>query len=340
LCSSRGTYPFIDEDSVKDRRAFMRTVAGGLLSTPLALLAQQAPNVARIGYLRRTSREPADIEALRRGLRELGYVEGQNLVIEERYADGVAARLPDLARELIELKVQVFVVDGAVTVHAVREIVGATPLVFTLMGDPVSGRFVRSLDHPGGTMTGLTNFSGELLLKRLQLLHEVVPAKRVGFVFNPTSFNAARTVERLISAARSLGIDLTLVDPSTPGDLAGAFAKISQAGIAAAIVDADAMFFSQRASIVALAAKHHLPAVYAEREFADAGGLMAYAPNVSVNFHRAAVYVDKILRGAKPGDLPIEQPTKLELVINLNTAKALGLTLPQSLLRRADEVIQ
>jgi putative ABC transport system substrate-binding protein len=323
-----------------ERRTFVHRIAFGVLALPLAVLAQQAARVSRIGYLRRTSREAADIEALRLGLRELGYVEGQNLVIDERYANGDAARLPDLARELSELKVQVFVVDGAATVHAVREIVGATPLVFTLMGDPVGGGFVRSLDHPGGTMTGLTNFSGELLVKRLQLLNEAVPAKRVAFLFNPTSFNPARTAEHLQRAARSLAIDLTLVDAPTPGDFAGAFAKMSQAGVAAALVDADAMFFSQRARIVDLAAKHHLPAVYAEREFADAGGLMAYAPNGSLNFHRAATYVDRILKGAKPGDLPIEQPTKFELVINLKTAKALGLSLPQSLLRRADEVIQ
>jgi putative ABC transport system substrate-binding protein len=318
----------------------MCTVAGSLLFAPLALLAQHATKVWRIGYLRRTSREPADIEALRLGLRELGYVEGQNLVIDERYANGVAARLPDLARELMRLKVQVFVVDGGATLRAVREVVGATPLVFAFTGDPVGAGFVRSLDHPGGTMTGLTNFSGELLLKRLQLLHEVVPAKRVGFLFNATSFNPTRSAEHLITAGRSLGIDLTLVDAPTPGDLSGAFAKMSQAGVAAALVDADAMFFSQRASIVELAAKHQLPAVYAEREFADAGGLMAYSPNVSMNFYRAASYVDKILKGAKPGDLPIEQPTKLELVVNLKTARALGLTLPQSLLRRADDVIQ
>jgi putative tryptophan/tyrosine transport system substrate-binding protein len=329
---------------VKDRRAFMCTVAGSLLIAPFAVLAQQTAKVSRIGYLRRTSREPADIEALRRGLRELGYVEGQNLVIDERYANGVAARLPALARELVELKVQVFVVDGGATVRAVREVVGATPLVFTFTGDPVVAGFVQSLDHPGGTITGLTSFSGELLLKRLQLLREVVPAKRVGFLFNPTGLSPTRPAplayEHLTGAARSLGIDLTRVDARGPGDLAAAFAKMSQAGVAAALVDADAMFFSQRGRIVDLAAKHRLPAVYAEREFADAGGLMAYGPNVSARFHRAATYVDKTLKGAKPGDLPIEEPTRIDLVINLKTAKALGITIPQSLLVRADEVIQ
>jgi putative tryptophan/tyrosine transport system substrate-binding protein len=172
---------------VKDRRAFMCTMAGSLLIASLSVLAQQTTKLSRIGYLRRTSREPADIEALRLGLRELGYVEGQNLVIDERYANGVAARLPDLARELMQLKVQVFVVDGGTTVRAVREVVGATPVVFTLVGDPVAAGFVRSLDHPGGTMTGLTTFNSVLPAKRLQLLREVVSATRVGVLINPSA---------------------------------------------------------------------------------------------------------------------------------------------------------
>jgi putative ABC transport system substrate-binding protein len=323
-----------------DRRAFMGTAAGSLLITPLAVLAQQTAKVWRIGYLRRTSREPADIEALRLGLRELGYVEGQNLVIDERYADGVAARLPDLARELMQLKVQVFVVDGGTTVRAVREVIGATPLVFTLVGDPVAMGIVRSLDHPGGTMTGLTTFNVVLPAKRLQLLREVVPATRVGVLNNPSNPGPPAQAGSLTGAARSLGIDLIRVNAQSPGELAEAFAKMSQAGATALLVENDAMFFSQRARIVDLAAMHKLPAVYGEREFAAAGGLMAYAANYAAIFRRAATYVDKILKGAKPGDLPIEEPTRIELVINLKAARALGLTIPQSLLLRADEVIQ
>jgi putative ABC transport system substrate-binding protein len=329
-----------------DRRAFMGTAGGSLLVAPLAALAQQTAKVSRIGYLRRTSREPADIEALRLGLRELGYVEGQNLIIDERYADGVAARLPDLARELIQLNIQVIVVDGVTTVRAVREVVGATPLVFTLMGDPVGPGYVRSLDHPGGTMTGMTVLSDVLATKRLQLLREVVPATRAGVLNNPTAHAVPRTarrlaeVERLTDAARSLGIDLMWVDAQSPAELPGAFARLNQAGVTALLVTTDAMFFSQRALVVDLAARHRLPAVYGEREFADAGGLMAYATNYAAIFRRAATYVDKILKGAKPGDLPVEQPTRIELVINLKTAKALGITIPQSLLLRADEVIQ
>jgi len=327
-----------------NRRAFIGTVAGGLLVAPFAALAQQPTKIWRIGYLRRTSREPADIAALRLGLRELGYVEGQNLVIDERYADGDAARLPDLARELVQLKVQVLVVDGQTTVRAARNVAGATPIVMAIGGDAVAAGLVDSLDRPGGTITGLTVFGGELVEKRLQFLHEVVPATRVGFLFNGTNdpTNPARAArrERLMGAARSLGIELLRVEATSQGELAGAFAKLRQAGVGAVLVDGDAMFFSQRASVVDLAAMHKLPAVYAEREFADAGGLMAYAPNGSASFHRAATYVDKILKGAKPGDLAIEQATRIELVINLKTAKALGITIPQSLLVRADEVIQ
>ena len=319
-----------------DRRAFLSRVASGVLALPFAALAQQTTKGWRVGYLRRTSREPADIEALRQGLRELGYVEGQNLIIDERYANGVAARLPDLARELIQLKVQVFVVDGGATVLAVREVVGATPLVFTLVTDPVALGFVRSLDHPGGTMTGLTTFNAVLAAKRLQLLRDVAPARRVGVLSNPTGPAPSAQAESLTGAARSLGIDLMRVNAQSPGELAEAFAKMNQAGVNALLVETDAMFFSQRAQIVELAAKHRLPAVYGEREYADAGGLMAYATNLPATFRRAATYVDKILKGAKPGDLPIEQPTRIELVINLKTAKALGLTIPQSLRVQAE----
>jgi putative ABC transport system substrate-binding protein len=316
----------------------MCTVAGSLLIAPLAVLAQQATKVSRIGYLRRTSREPADIEALRLGLREFGYVEGQNLVIDERYANGDSSRLRDLARELMQLKVQVLVVDGGTTVRAVREVVGATPTVFTLVGDPVFAGFVRSLDHPGGTMTGLTNFGTQLAPKRLQLLREIAPFTRVGVLENPTN-TAPAALELLRIGARSLGIELVLVGASSTAELDGAFAKLQRGRVAALLVMTDAMFLSQRARVVDLALQHQLPAAYHEREFAEAGGLMAYGPSEPAIFRHAAAYVDKILKGAKPGDLPIEQPTKFELVINLKTAKALGITIPQSLLLRA-EVIQ
>jgi putative ABC transport system substrate-binding protein len=244
----------------------------------------------------------------------------------------------------MQRKVQLLVVDGGATVAALREVAAATPIVFAIVGDPVGAGFIKSLDHPGGTMTGLTNFSAEPPPKRLQLLREIVPAKRVGVMYNPVNqviLNEGRiTFEPLRAAAHSLGIELTFAEAQTPVELATAIGKLSRAGVGALFVINDAMFFTERARIVDLAASYRLPAAYSEREFVEAGGLTSYGPNLSNNFYRAATYVDKILKGAKPGDLPVEQPTKFELAINLNTARELGLTMPQSLLLRADVVIQ
>ena len=325
------------------RRRFIGSAAGLLVAAALVSSAQPAGKVSRIGYLRRTSPQPADIEALRQGLRELGHVEGQNLIIDERHANGDADRLPNLARELVQRKVQVLVVDGATTLVAVREVVGATPIVFAFVGDPVGYGFVKSLDRPGGTMTGLTNFNVELLPKRLQLLREILPGKRIGVMFNPVNnpmnLIALRS-ERLRAAARSLGTELTFAEARNSAEIAAAIGKLSHAGVGALFIIADGMFFTERERIVHLAASYRLPAVYPEREYVEASGLMSYGPSLSNNFRRAAAYVDKILKGAMPADLPVEQPTKFELVINLKTAKALGLPIPQTLLLRADEVIQ
>ena len=320
-----------------DRRTFIATVTSGLLAVRLPAVAQQLGRVARIGYLRRTSPQPADIAALRRGLQELGYVEGQNLNIEERYADGDAARLPGLARELQQLRVEVLVVDGGLTVEAIRGVVGLTPIIFTIVGDPVQAGLVTSLDQPGGNVTGLATIP--LGPKRLQLLREIVPAGHVGVLNNPANTPPA-DLERLNNAAKSLGVELVRVAARSPAELAGAFAELSRAHVAALFVSGDAIFFSQRSRVAELATQFRLPAIYQEREFCDAGGLICYGANLPGNFHRAATYVDKILKGAKPGDLPVEQLTKFELIINLKTAKALGLTIPSSLLLRANEVIQ
>ena len=319
-----------------DRRTFVRVVTSGLLGAPLAALAQQV-KVARIGYLRRTTPQSADIAALRQGLKELGYVEGQNLIIEERYANGDAARLPGLARELRQLKVEVLVVDGGLTVESIRGVVGHTPIIFTIVGDPVEAGYVAGLDRPGGSVTGLTTFV--LGPKRLQLLREIVPTGRVGVLSNPANVTPG-DLQRFSAAAKSLGAEVVRVSARNPAELAGAFAELSRAHVAAVFVSADAIFFSQRGRIAELAMQFRLPAIYPEREYCDAGGLMSYGANLPENFHRAATYVDKILKGAKAGDLPVEQPTKFELVINLRTAKALGLTIPQSVLLRADKVIQ
>jgi ABC-type uncharacterized transport system substrate-binding protein len=321
-----------------DRRAFL-AASFGLLAAPLVADAQTVGRVYRIGFLRRTSPEPADFEAFRQGLRELGYVEGQNVVIEQRYAHGAHERLSGLARELLQLQVDVLVVDGALTVQAAREVAGTTPIIFTVVPDPVGERLVASLARPGGTITGLTHFGRELIPKRLQLLVEVVPAARVGVLYNPPN-TPARRLEQLAETARSLAVELRPVEAQSPEALGAAFATMSRQSVRAVLVWNDAMFVSQRARVVELAAQHRLPAVYEDRRFAEAGGLMTYGPKQSANFHRAAAFVDKILKGARPADLPIEQPTKFDLVINLKTAKALGLTIPQSVLLRADEVIQ
>lgn len=319
-----------------DRRIFIGSVTSALLAAPLNCLAQQRDKIPRIGYLRRISPQLPDIAALRQGLQELGYVDGQNLIIEERYADGDVAKLPGLARELQQLKVEVLVVDGSVTVEAIRSLVGSTPIVFTI-GDPVEAGLAASLDRPGGNVTGLTTYP--FGPKRLQLLREIVPKGRVGVLNNPTNASM-RGIERLNDAAKSLGVELVRVSARSPAELGGAFAELNRAHVAALFVATDAMFFSQRRRVAELAAQSRLPAIYPEREFCDAGGLMSYGTSVPGNFRQAASYVDKILKGAKAGELPIEQPTKFELVINLRTAKALGLTIPHPLLLRADEVIQ
>ena len=255
-----------------DRRTFIGLVTVGLLAAPLTAVAQQG-KVARIGYLRRTSLQPADIAALRQGLQELGYVEGQNLIIEERYADGDAARLPHLARELQQLKVSVLVVDGGFTVEAIRGVVGDTPIIFTLPGDPVASGYVASFDRPGWNITGVSTFA--LGPKRLQLLREIVPTGRIGVLNNPAAMTG-RGMEQLSDAAKALGIELLRVSARSPDELAGAFAELSRTRIGALFVFTDAMFFNQRSRIAELATQFRLPAIYPEREYCDAGGLLCY----------------------------------------------------------------
>jgi putative ABC transport system substrate-binding protein len=235
--------------------------------------------------------------------------------------------------------VDVLVVDGTLTVRTIREMVGTTPIVFTFVGDPVKEGFVASLDRPGGSVTGLTNLAPQLAPKRLQLLREIVPAGRVGLLNNPANVSSA-ALQQFTDAARSLGVDLTLASARSPAEIPNAFAEANRGKVTAILVWVDAMFLTQRHRIVDLAIRSRLPAIYPEREFCDAGGLMCYGPSISGNFRRAAAYVDRILKGAKPGELPVEQPTKFEFVINLKAARTLGLTIPQSLLLRADELIE
>jgi putative tryptophan/tyrosine transport system substrate-binding protein len=323
------------------RRVWVAALVLILAVLPAALVAeaQTVGKVYRIGFLRRTSPEPAAIEAFRQGLRELGYVEGQNVVIEQRYAHGAHEQLSGLARELLQLPVDVLVVDGTLTVRAAREVAGTTPIIFTMVPDPVSAQLVASLARPGGTVTGVTLLGRELIPKRLQLLVEIVPTARVGVLYNPHN-TQARHLEQLAEMARSLAVELRPVEAPSPTALEAAFTTMRRQGVLATLIWNDAMFFSQRARIVELAAQHRLPAVYEDRQFAEVGGLMTYGPNEAANFRRAAAFVDKILKGTKPADLPVEEPTKVELVINMKTVKALGLTIPPAVLARADEIIQ
>jgi len=328
-----------------DRRVFIAVVTGSLLAAPLATEAQEAPKVARIGYLAANRAAGLHLqEAFLQGLRDLGYVEGRNLVIEFRDAGGNLDRLPALAAELVALKVDVIVAPSTVAAPIAKQATKTLPIVFALVADPVGSGLVTSLARPGGNVTGLSVLATEIVGKRLELLKQAVPGvSRVAVLWQPGSADERAQRDQLKEAevaARALGMRLQFVEARGPGDFDRAFSEMVRARAAALILLGHVGFFSERRHLVDLTAKNRLPAVYAAREFVDAGGLMSYAVNFQDVFRRCAVYVDKILKGAKPGDLPVEEPTKFELVINLKAAKALGLTMPPSLLQRADRVIE
>jgi len=328
-----------------DRRVFIAVVTGSLLAAPLATEAQEAPKVARIGYLAANRAAGLHLqEAFLQGLRDLGYVEGRNLVIELRDAGGNLDRLPALAAELVALKVDVIVAPSTVAAPIAKQATKTLPIVFALVADPVGSGLVTSLARPGGNVTGLSVPATEIVGKRLELLKQAVPGvSRVAVLWQPGSADERAQRDQLKEAevaARALGMRLQFVEARGPGDFDRAFSEMVRARAAALILLGHVGFFSERRHLVGLTAKNRLPAVYAAREFVDAGGLMSYAVNFQDVFRRCAVYVDKILKGAKPGDLPVEEPTKFELVINLKAAKALGLTMPPSLLQRADRVIE
>jgi putative ABC transport system substrate-binding protein len=327
------------------RLAFTITLLLGGLFSPSAAEAQQAAKVARIGYLSTNlAASPHLPEAFRQGLRDLGYVEGRNVVIEYRGAEGKRERLPALAAELVALKVDVLVAITTLEALAAKQATSTIPIVFAAVADPVTSGLVTSLARPGGNVTGLSLLGPELVGKRLELLTQAVPGiSRIAFLWYPRAVGE-RTEKDFLKgtdvAARALGVRLQVVEARGPENFVRAFSEMNTARADALYVSGASMFANERSRLVDLAAKHRLPAVYAWREFVEAGGLMAYGPNVADLFRRAATYVDKILKGAKPGDLPVEQPTKFELVINLRAAKALELTIPQSILARADQVIE
>jgi putative ABC transport system substrate-binding protein len=322
-----------------DRRTFIGGVAVSCLATVGIARAQQAAKVWRIGVLASAPRDSLLIEAFRQGLRELGYVEGQNVRFEYRFAGGQNNLLAGFAADLVRARVDLILTDGNAAVHAAKDATTTIPIVMGTSGDPISSGAVKSLGHPGGNVTGLTLLGVELAGKKLELISTAVHnVLAVAFLINPTNPQSGPLRIETEAAARSRGLRLVATSASNPKDLDQAFEEAARSRVQAMVTMPDAMFWNFRKQLVDLSARSRLPTIFAEREFVEAGGLMSYGPSVPRNFRRAAVYVDKIFRGAKPADLPVEQPTSVDLVINLKTAKALGLTIPQSLLLRAELV--
>ena len=314
-----------------------------LLALGVTAEAQQTKKVPRIGAFvpASASGAPQLVEALRQGLREHGYVEEQNITLEPRYAEGNIERLAGFAAELVRLKADVIVVGSTPGIIAVKNTTGAIPIVMVTTGDPVAGGLVASLARPGGNITGLTALGQELSGKRLEVLKEVVPkVSRVAVLSNPTNPDSELSLKGMEVAARALGVHIRLQEVRDPTEFDKAFEATIRVGARALMVLPDPMFVSQAGRIVALSAKSRLPAMYAHREFVDVGGLMFYGASLADMWRRAATYVDKILKGTKPADLPVEQPKKFEFIINLKAAKQIGLTIPPNVLARADRVIK
>jgi putative ABC transport system substrate-binding protein len=319
-------------------------LALGVLAVPLGGDAQEPGKVPRVGFLGPRSRSDGApfLDAFLQGLRELGWVEGQNIALEYRFAEGRLDRLPDLAAEMVRLKVDVILATSTPPAVAAKNATSTIPIVMATSADPVELGLVASLARPGGNVTGLAFSVGlEVVGKELELLKETVPkVRRVAVLSNPGNPGNVLAIGNVKIRARSLGVQLQFLEARGPNEFEGAFAAMARERAGALLVVPDAVFGLHRARLQDLAAKSRLPAMYGLREHTEAGGLMSYAVDLRDSFRRSATYVDKILKGAKPADLPIEQPTKFELVINLKTAKTLGLTIPPSLLARADHVIE
>jgi ABC-type uncharacterized transport system substrate-binding protein len=324
--------------------ALAAVLALGCLAVPRPAEAQQAGKVYRVGYLTVPSRETAQsaATAFHLGLRDLGWIDGQNVVVDFRFADGQVDRLPHLAAELVRLRTDVIVAGANAAVLAAKNATPTTPIVMFLAVDPVRSGLVASLPRPGGTITGLTSTAGpEIYGKQLQLLKDAFPkVSRVAIIVTRGSPLYARALREMEMAARSLGMVPQVFELRDPGEIDNVFAALTAARPDAIFVPADSMIYQHRVRLARLAAKSRLPSMWGLRENAEAGGLMAYATNLDDLARRAATFVDKILRGARPADLPVEQPTKFELLINVKTAKALRLTIPSSLLQRADQIIE
>ena len=325
-------------------RRLICAISLAMLLAPLGAAAQQPGKVPRIGYFSAGSPSGAPhlLEAFRKGLRELGWVEGQNIVIDYRFAEGRFDRLPDLAAELVRLKVDIIVALATPAAAAAKNATQTIPIVMIGAYDPVGIGLIAGLARPGGNVTGSSYSVGlEIIGKQLELLKETVPkVRRVAILSNPASPVQPLFIREVKVAARSLGVQLQLLEARGPNEFDGAFAAMAKERVGALLVVADSMFILHRTRLADLAARSRLPAIYGYREHVEAGGLMSYGSSLRDLWRRAATYVDKMLKGAKPADLPVEQPTKFELVVNLKTAKALRLTIPQSILIRADQVLQ
>jgi len=333
------------EKGMRPRRELIRLLAIGLgfgtLAVSVLCGAQQSKKPYRVGFLRGTSPRPRELVEFRQGLREFGYVEGENIVIEQRYAHGALDRLSSLAAELVRLKVDVIVVGGTHDAKAAKAATTAIPVVFTLAGDPVGSGLVVSLARPGGNVTGLSNMQGELGGKQLQLLKEAVPrVSRMAVLYNPANPTNVVNLASARAAARSLSVQLQVMEVRGPNELTSAFSAMVRGSAGAVLTLADPVFGTDPPRLARLAAENRLPAMFFEKVFVDAGGLMSFGPNIPDQFRRAAAYVDKILKGTKPADIPVEQPTRFSLAINMETAKTLGIAFPTSILIQATEVVQ
>ena len=325
------------------RRAFITLLGGAAAAWPLAARAQQPAKVWRIGFLSAVTRSAASgsYASFVQGMRELGYVEGKDFVIEWRSVEGKYERFPEIAAELVRLKVDVFVTGVTAALPALQRATTTIPIVIAYSTDPVGNGLVASLVHPGGNITGLAGSSDDSSPKQLELLATIVPnVSRIGLLGNPDTETYSSVLNNAQAAAQKVGLSLVPIEARNPRDIEDAFATFAKERVPAVMVAVDAVFFGQRWRIAELALANHLATMFALREYAEAGGLMSYGENIADFFRRAASFVDKIFKGAKPGDLPIEQPTKFNLVINRKTADALGVTIPPQLYIFADEIIE
>jgi len=332
---------------MNNRRGFLLALGASVFAAPLRSFAQQQPGkVWRVGFLAHRSRpdsvdEETNLGAFPRGMRELGYVEGKNLEIQWRFAEGKAERLPGLVAELIQLKVDVIVASDSISTKAAQKATAAIPIVMASSGDPVGSGFVKSLARPEANITGSSNFTSDLSPKLLDLLRSMVPTlTRVAVLVNPDNPAHTGTTKGVRDAASVAGMKTLVVEARSAKEVEAAFALMAREKVGAIVIQPDVIFTEPRSQVIDLATKNRLPSIMTSRRYAEDGGLMSYGHDWTENYRRAATYVDKILKGAKPADLPVQQPTRFELHINAKTAKALGLKIPHSLLISADKVIE